>query len=789
MFKIAVICGGPSAERGISLNSARSILDHLSSDTTEIIPFYVDCDLNFHLISSSQLYSNTPSDFDFKLHGSAKALDQQGLIEALKGVDLVFPAIHGEFGEDGQIQTLLEEIKVPFIGSDSRSCQKMYCKYEVKNLLKAHGLPTLTSECISQENLNTTLISDFFEKNKITKAIVKPTKGGSSIGVSTVKSPEEALKKCELLLNQKKDQICLLESFCKGVEFTVVVFQSDSGAPLALIPTEIEINDNNNEIFDYRKKYLPTNQAYFHTPPRFNKEVISAIRDQAEQLFTLFDAKDFVRMDGWVMPDNTLYFTDINPISGMEQNSFLFRQAAFLGLTHEETLSHLVRTACKRQEIDFPQKNRIKKKEELPIYVLFGGKNAEKQISLMSGTNVWLKFLLSSKYHPTLFFYDPYGKIWKIPYAYALNHTVEEVYMNCLSHSECSFDSTVKSIQTALKIDLNESNSIHEFSLNEFLLEASDKKAFVFIALHGGEGEDGTLQKQLESYQIPFNGSNSAVSQLCMNKYLTGKAIQKLNHPDVLSLPKLILDINYLTDAKEFWKRATSEFQTDQIIIKPMCDGCSAGIVLLGSLNDLSNYLYYVYNGVKCIPAYSFKNQKSIIEMPSSMDLQFILEPYIETDEIIIHQKELKHVCKTGWIELTVGILEIEGSYSVLNPSVTIAEGAVLSLEEKFQGGTGVNLTPPPESIISKKVLSKIKELIKIASAELHLKNYARIDIFYNSLLEKVIIIEVNTLPALTPSTVLYHQGLAEELPLSPLMLLEKIVFSAVQKRGQWALV
>ncbi len=99
IFKLAIICGGPSNERGISLNSARSIMDHLQSSLIEIIPLYVDYQKQFYRISAAQLYSNTPADFDFKLNQTAFKLDFDDVGQLLQSIDLVFPAIHGLFGK------------------------------------------------------------------------------------------------------------------------------------------------------------------------------------------------------------------------------------------------------------------------------------------------------------------------------------------------------------------------------------------------------------------------------------------------------------------------------------------------------------------------------------------------------------------------------------------------------------------------------------------------------------------------------------------------------------------
>lgn len=171
--------------------------------------------------------------------------------------------------------------------------------------------------------------------------------------------------------------------------------------------------------------------------------------------------------------------------------------------------------------------------------------------------------------------------------------------------------------------------------------------------------------------------------------------------------------------------------------------------------------------------------------MPSSLNGDFLLEPYIETDTFMIDGKDLQHVAREGWFELTVGVLEQDGVYHALNPSITVAEGPVLSLEEKFQGGTGVNLTPPPEEIFPPCMTQKIKRLVEKTAGLLGIQNYARLDIFFNRSTEKMILIEANTLPGLTPSTVIYHQGLAEEPSLSPVELLDRIISSKSISRGR----
>lgn len=785
-FKLSLICGGPSQERGISLNSARSIMDHLQSPSIEIIPFYVDFQKRFFRISQGQLYSNTPADFDFKLNQSGSELDLDSFTKLLKSTDLVFPVIHGSFGEDGELQELLEKLDIPFVGPSSQCCKEMFPKNQASKILCRNGFSVFPQIVISSCGKNKLdQIENFFQEHSLKRAIVKPAMGGSSIGVFSVNTAQEAHEKVNEIFVKGLGTQVVIEPFCQGKEFTVVVFENSFGEPVAFIPTEIEISYDKNEIFDYRKKYLPTHQVVYHTPPRWSESMTESIREQAEQIFKLFGMREFVRLDGWVADQDKIYFTDINPISGLEQNSFFFRQASLIGMSHRESLEYILKRVCQRSKIENfnLEKQKIDNSKKMPVYVLFGNHNAERQVSLMTGTNVWLKLQQSQSYSPTLFLLDHQECIWEIPYSCALNHTVEEVYASCINIPETneSLRKLIQPIQKKLGIELPFEKQPRKLSYRDFLEEAKREQAFVFIGLHGGKGENGTLQKDLELLSIPFNGSSSISSELCMDKYLTGQMIHSLNNSDIQTLIKKSVNLteykHYSSkDFENFWRSLCCEMSSEKLIVKPRSDGCSAGIIMLESFVDLERYCYFTYEKKEWIPAFSFAGQDAPVAMPSLLNGEYILEPYIETDTIKIVGDKLFHICKKGWIELTVGVLERGGHYHAFNPSITVSEGALLSLEEKFQGGTGINLTPPPTHILSAEATQKIKILVERAAKSLKIENYARLDIFFNHLTEKMILIEANTLPALTPSTVIYHQALAEKPSLSPVELLEKII-------------
>ncbi len=786
MTKVALLCGGPSLERGISLNSARSVLDHLGADV-DIIPIYFDHQKNAHEISCKQLYSNTPSDFDFKLAETGKPLNQKALIKRLKEADICFPAIHGPFGEDGELQTLLEKHKIPFVGSGSTACKLAFDKYDANQYLQEHQFFTLPSIVLKiYHHDHKKLINAFFKKHKIKRAIVKPATGGSSIGVFSVNSPLEALEKATLLFSKRMDTRVVIEPFATGTEFTVIILQNRFGLPVAILPTEIETDYAENQIFDYRKKYLPTRHVNYHCPPRFSNEVIERIQIQAEQLFSLFGMRDFARFDGWVLPDGNIWFCDFNPISGMEQNSFLFQQSSRIGLSHRDVLLEVLGHALSRYDQTLLKPKTFNTLKRKPVNVIFGGNTSERQVSLMSGTNVWLKLRTSTQYQPRPFLLDLDGThVWRLPYQLALNHTVEEIIHNCEHYAENA--ERINGLEAKVRLRLGmtaEKDSTEFFAPEKILLSQfikDSQKQFVFIGLHGGIGENGVLQHQLGNLNISFNGPPETVCRLCMDKRATSEFITAQNIPGVVAIAGTsIATADLLTQSKTqlkpFWRELCLQLDARSLVVKPRADGCSAGVVHLFDSDDLAAYCEALKTNMTTVPIGTFKNQASMIEMPLQLPENLIFEKFIATDKLRVKGNQLKHTPQSGWVEMTIGVVEINHGLHALNPSITVAEGEVLSLEEKFQGGTGVNITPPPESLLSTKLLTRVKKTITEVATKVGIKGYCRIDIFVELATGNVMIIEINSLPGLTPSTVLYHQALAERAAIYPREFLELLV-------------
>ncbi|GBG84262.1 hypothetical protein CBR_g38233 [Chara braunii] len=217
--------------------------------------------------------------------------------------------------------------------------------------------------------------------------------------------------------------------------------------------------------------------------------------------------------------------------------------------------------------------------------------------------------------------------------------------------------------------------------------------------------------------------------------------------------------------SQKLWDKLTSELGLcKSLCVKPGSDGCSTGVARLSCAGDLTKYAAAVRASLPQIQANTFSKPHGIIEMPNPPPEYFLFEPFVETDQISARSKSvwmmaggepqavddgLSWAGRSRWVEITVGVLGSKNEMRALTPSITVREsGDILSLEEKFQGGTGINLTPPPASI--------------------------------------VIIIEANTIPGMTPSTVLFHQALAENPPLSPQEFLKTAVLLALERSSSF---
>ena len=186
--------------------------------------------------------------------------------------------------------------------------------------------------------------------------------------------------------------------------------------------------------------------------------------------------------------------------------------------------------------------------------------------------------------------------------------------------------------------------------------------------------------------------------------------------------------------------------------------------------------MYYFQKGYTCIPEKAIHESHGRIDLPYEKLKEILIEEFIQTDKVILKDLEIQWQTVNDFIEVTIGVFGGKTKLEVMYPSQTIASQEVLSLEEKFMGGTGINLTPPPQGFVDPTAIENARKKLKQVAEVLGIEGYSRIDTFMNKKTGDLIIIEANTLPGLTPSTVIYHQALAHTPSMSPLHFLEKII-------------
>ncbi|MCK5633025.1 ATP-grasp domain-containing protein, partial [bacterium] len=365
---------------------------------------------------------------------------------------------------------------------------------------------------------------------------------------------------------------------------------------------------------------------------------------------------------------------------------------------------NMLTTIIKQEE----HTKKIMNTKKLRVAVLLGGNSNEKEISLESGRNIVYK-LSPQKYDALPVFVSKNMELFRIEQ--------KQLVLNSTAELE-------KTVTPESKIKWNDLPKIADF---------------VFIALHGGLGENGSVQGTLEMLGVPYNGSSVLASALCADKHKTNSYLEKKGFvvPQSLLLCKKEWNKNKNLLLERIYKTIESP-----LIIKPHDDGCS---MLVQKLTFSKNNLEPIEHALD-----NFFNNS-------------------EKNYALIEQ------CIKG-MELTVGVFGNE-TVQALPPSQSIVTKDILSLEEKFLPGAGENQTPAP---LSNKILQYIQKTIENVYKELDCSGYARIDCFYIPKNNFIVILEINTLPGMTPATCIFHQ--AAEIGIRPMEFVDQIVQLGLEK-------
>ena len=637
-LRVGVFMGGKSIEREVSFNSGRTICDHLDATIYDIIPIFQTHSGALYILPWHFLHRGKILDFYDRLDKEANKINWDDLKNI---IDFVYIALHGRFGEDGTVQGFLEVLDIPYLGSKVFASSLGMNKIIQKIILKNHGINVSKYIVLNVENiekLNSDNVLKIFEGTDVYfPCVVKPSHEGSSLGISVVYSEKELLNSIKKACNcdPTRKQEVLVEEQVEGMEFVCVCLEKDDKKWFELSVTQV-ITEKGATFFDYVQKYMP-GRATKITPAKCSKEDYEKIVKTCIKVTQILDFSTISRIDGFLTKDGNVIIIDPNTLTGMGPSTFLFNQAAEAGMSHTQLINYLIKTEIKKYElinVSEDKNNMIKSnKQKIRIVVLLGGNTAEKEISLESGRNVCYK-LSPYKYEVLPVFVNKKLELFKLNQKLLVQNSTDEI-SNLVTKD--------------IKIKWSDLPNICDF---------------VFIGLHGGKGENGSIQGTLQMLDLPYNGSGIFTSALCMDKYKTSCFLANHN----FDVPKsILLDKNIWLNEKQKVENFVEKFLKEinfPLILKPHNDGCS---FLVKKIYDKKEFLLE-------------------------------LDKYFKVIDKVLIEELIKGV------ELTCGVFGND-KITVFPPSKVFAKEDILSVEEKFLPGAGQNLTPAP---LSKKVLKFI---------------------------------------------------------------------------------
>ncbi|MBU2102142.1 MAG: D-alanine--D-alanine ligase, partial [Candidatus Omnitrophica bacterium] len=297
-IKVGVLAGGVSSERDISLQSGAQVCRTLDSRGVEAV--FIDITSRDDVVIKAQL----------KLHAP----------------DVVFIALHGEFGEDGSIQGILESIDIPYSGSGPVASRLAMDKIASKEVFAKKRIPIAPSCMLARGQVMSTMVRY--------PVVVKPYCAGSSIGVSIVRD-DMSLRQAIDVAFRVQDKL-LIEQYIEGRELTVGIFKEEPLAVVEIVPR--------GGYFDFTTKYSD-GLADLIAPAKLKQAVYRAVQKTAVAAHRSLGCRHFSRVDIRLSPDEVPYVLEVNSIPGLTSHSLLPLSAAACGISFNELIMEMIRAA------------------------------------------------------------------------------------------------------------------------------------------------------------------------------------------------------------------------------------------------------------------------------------------------------------------------------------------------------------------------------------------------------------------------------------------------------------
>jgi D-alanine-D-alanine ligase len=353
--RVAVVFGGRSGEHAISCVSAGSVLANLDRERFDVVPVGITRDGAWVVgaddprelaiddralpsVDGSRPALALPGD---PTRGGLLVLEPGRAGEVFAGVDVVFPVLHGPYGEDGTIQGLLELAGVPYVGAGVLASAAGMDKEFTKKLLAADGLPVGDHVVLRP---GTATLTEAERERLGLPVFVKPARAGSSLGITRVTAWGDL--DAAVATARQHDPKVLVEAAIVGREIECAVLERPDGTVVSSLPAEIRIVGE-AAFYDFDAKYLD-DVCEFDVPAKLDDDVAEQLRDMAVAAFRALDGQGLARVDFFVGPDAAITVNEVNTMPGFTPISMYPRAWAVTGVDYPSLLTTLVETALAR---------------------------------------------------------------------------------------------------------------------------------------------------------------------------------------------------------------------------------------------------------------------------------------------------------------------------------------------------------------------------------------------------------------------------------------------------------
>jgi D-alanine-D-alanine ligase len=346
--RVAVLFGGRSAEHEVSLQSARNVIEAIDKEKYEPVLIGIDRNGAWFLNddSMSLLNSDNPRLIALNECQSPVSLipgEQTGMLinpqspAAMQAVDVIFPVLHGPYGEDGSVQGLAKLANVPCVGSDILGSAICMDKDVSKRLLRDAGITVARHLCLRRNDLSSEL-SMQVEQTLGFPVYVKPSNMGSSVGVVKVLDADGLLPAIESALQY--DTKLLIEEEIIGREIECSVLGNDD--PVASTVGEIETSDG---FYSYEKKYIDDSAAVLKIPAELDQATLAKVQAASVAAFKVLECRGMARVDMFLTADDEIFVNEINTIPGFTAISMYPKLWQASGVSYTQLIDRLIQLA------------------------------------------------------------------------------------------------------------------------------------------------------------------------------------------------------------------------------------------------------------------------------------------------------------------------------------------------------------------------------------------------------------------------------------------------------------